>query len=183
MIFRLLLFSMSLALVFSPAVIAQDLPGLPSATLSQICINAENLDNLTDWYIKKLGFAIETQGKSPEIGGRRVVFLKLNEFIVQLVEADKDAVHDAEPKGVPAAFARPGLGHIYLRVGDADVAVQELKTRGVKIFSPAQVYTLEGTVYQRYSALVSDPEGNLIEIGEAPEVQETPTKRKKSQSQ
>jgi hypothetical protein len=102
MIFRLLLFSMSLALVFSPAAIAQDLPGLPSATLSQI---------------------------------------------------------------------------------DADVAVQELKTRGVKIFSPAQVYTLEGTVYQRYSALVSDPEGNLIEIGEAPEVQETPTKRKKSQSQ
>jgi hypothetical protein len=101
MIFRLLLFSMSLALVFSPAVIAQDLPGLPSATLSQI---------------------------------------------------------------------------------DADVAVQELKIR-VKIFSPAQVYTREGTVYQRYSALVSDPEGNLIEIGEAPEVQETPTKRKKSQSQ
>jgi flagellar basal body rod protein FlgG len=71
-----------------------------------------------------------------------------------------------------------------LRVGDLDVAVDELKTRGVKLFFPPQTYTLVGAPYQRNSAFLLDPEGNIVEIGEAPDVQEkgdnpAPSKKKK----
>ena len=171
--------------VAMPAVVmAQDLPGLSSASLSHVSINAANIDTMMDFYMKKLGFAIETQGKSPEIGGKRFVYLKLNDFIIELAEADKDVPHDAPPKNVLVNFSKPGLGHIGLRVGDLDVAVDELKSRGVKLFFPPQTYTLAGAPYQRNSAFILDPEGNVVEIGEAPDVQEkqdnpTPSKKKK----
>jgi catechol 2,3-dioxygenase-like lactoylglutathione lyase family enzyme len=163
---------------------AQDLPGLSSASLSHVSLNATNVDTMMDWYMKKLGFAIETQGKSPEIGGKRFVYLKLNDFIIELVEAGKDVPHDPLPKNILENFSKPGIGHIGLRVGDLDVAVDELKTRGVKLFFPPQTYTLVGAPYQRNSAFLMDPEGNIVEIGEAPDVQEkddnpAPSKKKK----
>jgi catechol 2,3-dioxygenase-like lactoylglutathione lyase family enzyme len=163
---------------------AQDLPGLSGASLSHISLNATNVDAMMDFYMKKLGFAIETQGKSPEMGGKRFVYLKLNDFIIELVEAEKDVAHDPLPKNVLANFAKPGFGHIGLRVGDLDVAVEELKNRGVKLFFPPQTYTLVGAPYQRNSAFVMDPEGNILELGESPDVQEkqdnpTPSKKKK----
>jgi catechol 2,3-dioxygenase-like lactoylglutathione lyase family enzyme len=114
------------------------------------------------------------------------VYLKLNDFILELAEADKDSVHDAPPKGIQYIFSKPGMAHFGLRVGDLDVSVEELKARGVKLFFPPQTYTLVGAPYQRNSAFILDPDGNVVEIGESPDVQEksdaatvTPSKKKK----
>ncbi|HEY9756912.1 MAG TPA: VOC family protein [Oculatellaceae cyanobacterium] len=163
-----------LGTVLQNGTLAQDLPGLTSASLGHISLNCTNIDVLADFYIKKLGFAIETQGKSPEIGNKRFVYLKLNDFILELAEADKDVAHDPPLKNVAGVFSKPGLGHIGLRVGDLDVVSEELKGRGVKLFYPPQTYTLVGAPYQRNAAFILDPEGNVIEIGEAADVQEKP---------
>jgi catechol 2,3-dioxygenase-like lactoylglutathione lyase family enzyme len=174
---RIFQFAASLVLgigLHAQSVFAQDLPGLSGASLSHVSINASNLDTMMDWYMKKLGFAIETQGKSPEMNGKRFVYLKLNDFIIEMAEADKDVAHDPAPKNILFNFSKPGYAHIGLRVGDLDVAVEELKARGIKLFYPPQTYTLVGAPYQRNSAFIMDPESNIVEIGESPDVQEKP---------
>jgi catechol 2,3-dioxygenase-like lactoylglutathione lyase family enzyme len=153
---------------------AQDLPGLTSASLGHVSLTCTNIDAMADFYIKKLGFAIETQGKSPEMGNKRFIYLKLNDFILELAEADKDVAHDPPLKSVAAVFSKPGFGHLGLRVGDLDVVTEELKARGVKLFYPPQTYSLVGAPYQRNAAFILDPENNAIELGEAADVQEKP---------
>jgi catechol 2,3-dioxygenase-like lactoylglutathione lyase family enzyme len=169
------------------AVSAQDdVPVMAGANISHVGLNAENLDNLEDWYIKKLGFAIETQGKSLQLGGKRIVYLKLNDLILELVEADKGVAHDPPTKKLVGAYSKPGGAHICLRVSSADIATKELESRGVKIFVPTQTFTLAGTPYERNAAFVMDPEGNVIEIAEAADVvqpDESPPSKKKGKSE
>ncbi len=143
---------------------------LASATFSHISLNVSNFDNMLDWYIKKLGFALETQGKSTNLGGKKLAYIRLNDCRLELVEADEDAAHAPQFTKISESLITPGWGHLCLRVEDLDVAVVELTARGLKPFVKAQTYTLEGTPYERRAAFFKDPEGNLIEFGEAADI-------------
>ena len=98
------------------------------ATLDHIGIAVANIDDALAFYRDALGLEIE----APEdVSSQRVraYFIPAGESALELLEATADD----SPIAKFVAKRGPGLHHITLRVDDIQAALDQLKTRGVRL--------------------------------------------------
>jgi methylmalonyl-CoA/ethylmalonyl-CoA epimerase len=107
------------------------------ATLDHIGIAVTNLADALSFYRDALGLEVEPRkntdqhGTVEEVPSQRVRahFIPLGESALELLEA----TDDTSPIAKYTAKRGPGLHHITLRVDDIEIALAELRARGVRL--------------------------------------------------
>jgi catechol 2,3-dioxygenase-like lactoylglutathione lyase family enzyme len=120
-----------------------------------ITLGVHDLEKMKDWYKQKFGW----ETLKDEHG---IIFFKLNGFILGLFPADglaEDMGISQDGKG----FKRFSLAINYESEKEIDVAVEELKKKGVKIVKEPQKVFWGG-----YHAYIADPEENYWELAYNP---------------
>lgn len=127
--------------------------------IDHAAIRVPVFDDAVAWYRDKLDFRLVL---SAPLGERMFAFLEApareGKFVVELIAGP------AEPRpayaDLAASFAHAGLHHVAFRVASADVAIDQLRRRGVHIVSePHDVPVLGLRV-----AFFADPWSNLFEV-------------------
>ena len=129
-------------------------------------LNVRDFDAAMAWYQDKLGFEVEVAWRVEALNGKRLSYLRLNDTVLELVEADTDGVGLPEAMSFPEHFARTGYGHLCFRADDIDQLLADLADDGVPTFVRAETYDLDGTPFRRRVGFVKDLEGNVLEFAE-----------------
>lgn len=131
-----------------------------------VSLNVRDFDAALAWYQAKLGFRVEVAWRVAALGGKRLAYLRLNDAVLELVEADPGGIGLPEAATFPEHFGRTGYGHLCFRVESADAVLDGLAAEGVPTFVRAETYDLDGTPFRRRVGFVKDMEGNVVEFGE-----------------
>jgi methylmalonyl-CoA/ethylmalonyl-CoA epimerase len=131
-----------------------------------VSLNVRDFEAALAWYQAKLGFRVEVAWRVTALNGKRLAYLRLNDTMLELVEADAGGIGLPEAMSFPDHFARTGYGHLCFRVENADAVLDGLATEGVPTFVRAETYDLDGTPFRRRVGFVKDMEGNVLEFGE-----------------
>ncbi len=131
-----------------------------------VSLNVRDFDAALAWYQAKLGFRVEVAWRVAALNGKRLAYLRLNDTMLELVEADAGGTGLPEAMSFPEHFARTGYGHLCFRVEDVGAALDGLANAGVPTFVRAETYDLDGTPFRRRVGFVKDMEGNVLEFGE-----------------
>ena len=131
-----------------------------------VSLNVRDFEAALAWYQAKLGFRVEVAWRVAALNGKRLAYLRLNDTVLELVEADLGGIGLPEAMSFPEHFARTGYGHLCFRVENADAVLDGLAAEGVPTFVRAETYDLDGTPFQRRVGFVKDIEGNVLEFGE-----------------
>jgi catechol 2,3-dioxygenase-like lactoylglutathione lyase family enzyme len=131
-----------------------------------VSLNVRDFEAALAWYQAKLGFRVEVTWRVTALNGKRLAYLRLNDTMLELVEADAGGIGLPEAMSFPDHFARTGYGHLCFRVENADAVLDGLATEGVPTFVRAETYDLDGTPFRRRVGFVKDMEGNVLEFGE-----------------
>jgi catechol 2,3-dioxygenase-like lactoylglutathione lyase family enzyme len=127
--------------------------------VEHIMIGVRDYDAMLRFYVGLLGFTVVREWTVPELPGRRLAYLALGDFRIELVSGG--AGHRLPPPTTfPEAFERHGYGHINFLTLDVDAVVAELAARGLTPFFPVTSFPDVG----RRLAFYQDPEGNLLEF-------------------
>lgn len=128
-------------------------------------VSVADLATMTGWYADAFGLEVDGdfdfEGGGLALRGR---ILGREGLKVELIEArgsQPDPMSGCDPG---AALARQGIGHLCLRVEGVDTVYGSLLEKGAAPMIPPRPSFLAGWRY----AYVADPEGNLIELMEAP---------------
>ncbi|BDG74410.1 VOC family protein [Roseomonas fluvialis] len=140
----------------------------PAAALrfDHVSLNVRDFDAALAWYQEKLAFRVEVAWRVSALNGKRLAYLRLNDTVLELVEADAGGIGLPEAMSFPEHFARTGYGHLCFRTDDADAVLAGLAAEGVPTFVRAETYDLDGTPFRRRVGFVKDLEGNVLEFGE-----------------
>ncbi|GJD93615.1 VOC family protein [Methylobacterium iners] len=131
-----------------------------------ISLNVRDFECALAWYQTKLGFQVEVAWRVGALNGKRLAYLRLNDTVLELVEADTGGIGLPEPMSFAEHFGRTGYGHLCFRVDDADAVISGLAGKDVPTFVRAETYDLDGTPFRRRVGFVKDMEGNVLEFGE-----------------
>jgi len=131
-----------------------------------VSLNVRDFEAALAWYQAKLGFRVEVAWRVTALNGKRLAYLRLNDTMLELVEADAGGIGLPEAMSFPDHFARIGYGHLCFRVENADAVLDGLAAEGVPTFVRAETYDLDGTPFRRRVGFVKDMEGNVLEFGE-----------------
>lgn len=155
----------------SPVAFADDLGPivqptvLESMVVDHMEIGVDDFDTMMQWYQNVLGFEIEAVWDVSSIGAT-LSYLKKNGFRIELVKGGSGK-RAAPPEDFADHFNRKGFQHLCFTVSSVDAAIAEAEAKGARILSRGKTYDLEGTPYGRRVGFIVDPEGNVIEFGEA----------------
>jgi catechol 2,3-dioxygenase-like lactoylglutathione lyase family enzyme len=144
---------------------------VPLLRLTHIGICVSDLERSLRFYRDLLGFTYE---HDLEVAGEPTdTLLRLRDVHLKAVYLTRDGVriellHFASPPG-PAVRARPfterGLTHLSFRVADLDATLEALRAAGERVCEETVVRFPE---FQAGAALVTDPDGQVIELVQAP---------------
>jgi lactoylglutathione lyase len=144
---------------------------LPIQRLSHVGICVSDLDRSLRFYRDLLGFA---QEHDLEVAGEPTgTLLRLPDVQLKAVYLTRDGVriellHFASPPG-PARRDRvmnePGLTHLSFRVADLQGVVRVLRDAGERVLDET---VLDFPAFQSAACFVVDPDGQLIELVQAP---------------
>jgi catechol 2,3-dioxygenase-like lactoylglutathione lyase family enzyme len=124
-----------------------------------VMIGVRDYDAMIAFYVGTLGFRILKEWTVHELPGRRLAYIALGDFRIEIVSGG--AGHRLIPPATfPEAFERHGYGHLNFLTPDVDAVVAELGARGLAPFFPATSFPDVG----RRLAFFQDPEGNLLEF-------------------
>ena len=109
-------------------------------------IASPNTDNLANWYVTTLGFAVELQ--SPKSG---TYFLRgQNGSRLEIIKADTDVQ--------PVKLRDAGLRHLALVTSDFEADLQHLRSAGVTFLGEPEVKGTNKVVF------FQDPDGNILHL-------------------
>jgi catechol 2,3-dioxygenase-like lactoylglutathione lyase family enzyme len=150
------------------AIAAPATGAVPPAVLhfDHVSLNVRDFEAALAWYQGRLGFRVEVAWRVAALGGKRLAYLRLNDTVLELVEADAGGASLPEAMTFPEHFARTGYGHLCFRVDSVDAVLAALADGGVPTFVRAETYDLDGTPWRRRVGFVKDMEGNVLEFGE-----------------
>lgn len=114
--------------------------------LEHIGIKTLNIEEAIDFYTKVLGFILINRIKPGDV---ELVFLKLGETIIELVE-----INDGSP------YSDGVVNHVAFRVNDIFKAVEWLRKNGVKLINDEPRQMGEG----RYNFFFRGPSGEKLEL-------------------
>ena len=123
---------------------------LTGVALDHVTFSVEDMDKMSDWYAKVLGFTVaKTDKMGPNMSGE---VLRNGSYRIDLIKY-KGSARPPVPKPI---FMQQGLIHIALTVPDLPAALATLKALNTDV---------TGNANGRGGPLVlHDPEGNEIEI-------------------
>ena len=125
-------------------------------------ISVRNMDEAIIWYRDILGFVLESDKYIAPLKAR-VVFMKLDDFYVELFEAD-NANPLPEERRIPNLDLRThGNKHVAFKVNDIKIMMEEVKSKGCDV--AMDIFPMEGSLV----AFIRDNTGNLIELIEGHE--------------
>lgn len=113
------------------------------------------------WWTTKLDFRIIQEWK---FAGEKMAYLAPpndNSFWVEILAEGKLRSRQVS-KNLSASLEQPGYHHLCFEVKNVDRTIAVLKTRSVKVITPP----FDLKIINRRLAFISDPSGNLIEIGQ-----------------
>ncbi len=144
---------------------------LPIQRLSHVGICVSDLDRSLRFYRDLLGFAPE---HDLEVAGEPTgTLLRLSDVRLKAVYLTRDGVrlellHFASPPA-PSRRARvmnePGLTHLSFRVADLHAVVRGLREAGERVLEET---LLDFPAFHSAACFVVDPDGQLIELVQAP---------------
>lgn len=144
---------------------------LPLQRLSHVGICVTDLERALRFYRDCLGFVEEHR---LEIAGPPVdTLLRLRDAHLHAVYLMRDGVriellHFATPPAPPRrdrVMNEPGLTHLSFRVADLDAVLDGLRAAGERVVEESVIRFPE---FQSAAAFVVDPDGQLIELVQAP---------------
>jgi catechol 2,3-dioxygenase-like lactoylglutathione lyase family enzyme len=129
--------------------------------LTPHCINLSvaDIDEVSQWYQKVVGFEPVTRKSFPEMKVE-IAFLRLGDFELELIRFD-DSVSGTEHPDPPRHAQVRGMTHIGFRVDSVDAKSEALQRQGVP--------PLWGRTYPDLHmkvVFVRDPAGNLVKFVE-----------------
>jgi catechol 2,3-dioxygenase-like lactoylglutathione lyase family enzyme len=146
--------------------------------LTHVGICVSDLDRAVRFYCEGLGFELRSQ---IEIGGEpAATLLGLEPLELQALYLERDGtrielLHYPRPGHLPAESPRPmnrlGLTHLSLRVDDLDATLAELARVGATAIAPTRIDMRE---HRSAAVFVTDPDGTMIELVQAPGDPEVP---------
>lgn len=144
---------------------------LPIERLSHVGICVSDLGRSLRFYRDLLGFTAE---HDLEVAGEPTdTLLRLRDVRLQAVYLTRDGVrvellHFTSPPAPPRrarAMNEPGLTHLSFRVADLQAVVRGLRGAGERVLDET---ALEFPAFQSAVCFVVDPDGQLIELVQAP---------------
>jgi catechol 2,3-dioxygenase-like lactoylglutathione lyase family enzyme len=144
---------------------------LPIQRLSHVGICVADLERSLRFYRDLLGFTAEHH---LEVAGEATdTLLRLRDTRLQAVYLTRDGVriellHFASPPAPPRrarVMNEPGLTHLSFRVADLQAAVRALRAAGERVLEET---VLDFPAFQSAACFVVDPDGQLIELVQAP---------------
>jgi catechol 2,3-dioxygenase-like lactoylglutathione lyase family enzyme len=144
---------------------------LPIQRLSHVGICVADLERSLRFYRDLLGFTAE---HDLEVAGEATdTLLRLRDTRLQAVYLTRDGVriellHFASPPAPPRrarVMNEPGLTHLSFRVADLQAAVRALRAAGERVLEET---VLDFPAFQSAACFVVDPDGQLIELVQAP---------------
>jgi catechol 2,3-dioxygenase-like lactoylglutathione lyase family enzyme len=139
--------------------------------LSHVGICVSDLDRALRFYRDLLGF---TQEHDLEVAGEPTgTLLRLRDVRLNAVYLTRDAVriellHFSSPPAPPRharVMNEPGLTHLSFRVADLQAVVRGLRDAGERVLDET---VLDFPAFQSAACFVVDPDGQLIELVQAP---------------
>lgn len=138
----------SLAQATAPSANTAQAAPLSGVALDHVTYSVEDMDKMSDWYVKVLGFTVaKTDKMGPNMSGE---VLRNGSSRIDLIKY-KGSSRPPAPKPV---FMQQGLIHIALTVPDLSAALATLKALNTDVTGNAG----------RGPLVLHDPEGNEIEI-------------------
>jgi lactoylglutathione lyase len=144
---------------------------LPIQRLSHVGICVADLERSLRFYRDLLGFTAE---HDLEVAGEPTdTLLRMQDTRLQAVYLTRDGVriellHFASPPAPPRrarVMNEPGLTHLSFRVADLQAAVRELRAAGERVLDET---VLDFPAFESAACFVVDPDGQLIELVQAP---------------
>jgi catechol 2,3-dioxygenase-like lactoylglutathione lyase family enzyme len=144
---------------------------LPIQRLSHVGICVADLERSLRFYRDLLGFTAE---HDLEVAGEPTdTLLRLQNTRLQAVYLTRDGVriellHFASPPAPPRrarVMNEPGLTHLSFRVADLQAAVRELRAAGERVLDET---VLDFPAFESAACFIVDPDGQLIELVQAP---------------
>lgn len=130
-------------------------------------INVMDFEKSVTWYRDVLGLEVDVSWRVAALDGKRLAYLSLAGVrVLEIVAADANGTGLRPAATFAQHFARLGYGHLCFATDDVDRTMAALEARGVSVLVQAETYPLDGTIFSRRVAFVTDPEGNVIEFGE-----------------
>jgi catechol 2,3-dioxygenase-like lactoylglutathione lyase family enzyme len=137
-----------------------------SVAWDHVAISVRDLEAASDWWCRALDLRPEYRFEPPGTDLRGVMLVHPTGFRIELLHRP-GATAGPSPVGALEAAAALGFGHVCLRVDDVPAAYEALLERGATARKPpAGSPARPGAL----NAFTSDPDGNLIEILDRPEL-------------
>lgn len=134
-------------------------------------ISVNDLDGTSDWYQRALGMKFEGKFVVRGTNLSVVTLLHKSGYRIELLHRP-DSIQGPGSTGFYDAAGTRGYSHICLRTNNVSATFEELRRAGATVHQEPRPSSqrVAATV-----AFVSDPEGNLIEIFDRPEMSDEPT--------
>ena len=144
---------------------------LPLARLTHIGIGVSNLDRSLRFYRDLLGFTWEHRLDVENEPTDTLLRLRGTKLHAEYLSRDGvriELLHFASPPAPPRrerVMNEPGLTHLSFRVTDLDAVVDALRAAGERVLDETIIRFPE---WQSAACFILDPDGQLIELVQAP---------------
>lgn len=135
-------------------------------SVHHVGMGVDSIEESLTWYQENLGFQFERSFRLEYIKST-VVFIRRDDFRLELFAFD-DGRSVPDYRSDPAEDLRHGgISHVAFQVNDVREFAAKLEARGVRFTIPVTEFVAGNPV-----AFISDPSGNIIELYQAPGVQQ-----------
>ena len=138
---------------------------MASLVFSHVTLNCKDMNKVERFYTKYFGFK---RARVIPLGNTKIVFLKCGNVYLELFDAEGD-----RPAALPTAdgYKFPGYRHLAFQVGNVDAKLAEIGKDAEVSLGPLDFGDF---IPGWYSAWITDPEGNIVEISQGYKDQDNP---------
>lgn len=129
-----------------------------------ISIISCNPDSLVSWYISNLGFTINREMKFPDRDQLKIVFLKKNDLLIEVIGHGSVFSIEGMKPGYNR-FERPklaGFNKVAFEVSNIDSLYNSFLKNGLNMKTPL----IDDTTFQLRFFILQDPEHNILQFVE-----------------
>ncbi len=136
--------------------------GLSTLKADHLLIGVSNFEETVTWYKDILGFKEEVRWTVDGLPNLDLAYLTNGEFRIEIIGDKESNQNNKQVSDFGEHLSHQGFAHICFQVEDIDLAMKQLKDKGIETFVKAETYPLNH--YKRRVAFIKDLNGNVIEF-------------------
>ncbi len=138
---------------------------MASLVFSHMALNCKDMAKIERFYTTYFGFK---RARLIPLGNTKIVFLKCGDMYLELFDAEGQ-----NPSELPVAdgYHFPGWRHLAFQVDNVDAKLAEIGSAAQVTLGPLDFGDF---IPGWYTAWISDPEGNIVEISQGYKDQDNP---------